>query len=734
MASNKWLEPTIGWVSAKPDPVNNNKVNNAAKLAEAILAYKFLHGNDPRATLSTPKQYTDWYASIQSNPPPAYKAYITRTATQVKRNQLQRSQEEALAQWRSGKISKAQYAAQVNKAATEIQQLARNPKAFDNLSVSQIISQGLTPWQNSTFNAPNTGGSQTIAQAVANSGSSFNFSGITPPRALEQNWSRSGGNVDRFMGLNSMGGMAGNPLAPLAQPTSGLAFAIQQSLNAGQAAKTNDVYVGQNLAPGVTRTIAELVADRTQNKRKSSSNDYYNLNQDVLAALGINDTLVNRGKNKSPLVSKTGIAHLNNSAFYDPSAYDDPTLMRFFDAISANKRGSGSYTYSDEANVWGGKDYADEAAIAIFKKYGMTPEQLTAKYGQFNGLTNSDLNPLVYNVQTADGRTAYYVPYDFAIHGVVGNNKTNFMPAKPLDWWLNNATPISLGSSFKMPDANKNNPYSLRSATPNIGFITTMNPLADNPNDRAAFMRDLGLGATDGESNQFTNGLYAGTSRIRQSYDDGGSFLQKAIGAIASMGLNFVPGFQALGPVFGSVLSSAIGGSIAGSDPASIAKGAAFSGLGAAAGEWAGRNLFNGYDYLNAPGILDPKSMSTFGSFGTKVIKNATPHILESVTSRNPEAPQTSTFAPTSAATAQTGGTSPTPQGGAPSPTNPAQSAAPDAATSVAQAPAAQQATFKTSVAADLDDVHPTPNGVTDPSIFARDRRWGGRWGQTIRF
>jgi hypothetical protein len=49
-------------------------------------------------------------------------------------------------------------------------------------------------------------------------------------------------------------------------------------------------------------------------------------------------------------------------------------------------------------------------------------------------------------------------------------------------------------------------------------------------------------------------------------------------------------------------------------------------------------------------------------------------------------------------------------------------------------APVAAQSTFKSSVASDLNDVQPTPNAVMDPSIYARDRRWGGKWGQTISF
>jgi hypothetical protein len=742
MASEKWLEPTLGWVAAKADPVNNNKVNDTARLAEAVLAYRFLNYGQ-KSTFTTPKQFTDWYASIQKNPPPAYKAYLGRIAGQVKTNQLTKKQQDLLTQYQTGKITRAQYNTQAAAVRTELANIVKNPKAYDNVPVAQLVAQGLTPWQNTTFksNSGVSGGfgnPQAMAAIASGDPGTFDFGGVKPIANVTANYTKAGGNIDKVMATSTMGGW--NQLASLgSQPTLGFGGSqmLQQIAALTPNKKLNDVYAGQTLAPGVTRTVAELVADRVQTERKGSVNDYYTLNNDVLSTLGINNAY---SGGKEPVQTRSGFANILNTAFYDPSAYDDPTLMRYFDAPSANIRGAGSFTYSDEARQWGGMDYADEAAIAIFKKYGMTPEQLTAKYGQYQGMTNSELNPLLYNVQMADGKTAYYVPYDFAIHGVTGTNgskTTNFMPAKSLDWWLGNATPVSLGSSFKMPDANKNNPYGLRTSTPNIGFITTMNPLEDNPADRTAFMRDLNLGNTDGESNQFTNGLYAGTSRIRQSYDDGPGFLQKAIGAIASFGLPFVPGFQALGPVFSNILSNAIGGTIAGGDPGDIARSAAFGGIGAAAGQYVAKNYFGAP--TNAAGIADIGKMSGFGKFASYAADGLTQVGLDAATARTPSMATQSSFAPTTSnngATEPSGtnsGAAPTAQGGAPSPTNPTMGT--DSSVSAAgAAPVAAQSTFKSSVASNLNDVQPTPNAVMDPSIYARDRRWGGKWGQTISF
>lgn len=746
MASNKWLEPTLGWVAAKADPVNNNKVNDTARLAEAVLAYRFLNYGT-KNTFTTPKQYMDWYTSIQKNPPPAYKAYLGRLAAQVKTTQLTKKQQDIQSQYNAGKISRAQYIQQYNAIRAELGNVAKNPKAYEGMSVAQLVEQGLTPWQNASFKSNSGsataafGNPQAMAAIVSGDAGTFDFAGIKPVPQLQTLYTKSGGNIDRVIASSSMGGW--NQLASLNnQQTLGFGgtkmLDIIAGLNGSQA-KLNDVYAGKTLAPGVSRTVAELVADRVQTNHKGSVNDYYTLNNDVLSTLGINNSY---SKTRNPVQTKSGFANVLNTAFYDPSAYDAPTLMRYFDAPSANIRSAGSYTYSDEARQWGGMDYADEAAISIFKKYGMTPDQLAAKYGSYQGMSNSDANPLIYNVQMSDGKTAYYVPYDFAIHGVTGTNgnkTTNFMPAKSLDWWLGNATPVSLGSSFKMPDANKNNPYGLRSSTPTIGFLTTMNPLEDNPNDRAAFMRDLGLGNTDGEANQFTNGLYAGTSRIRQSYDDGPGFLQKALGAVASFALPFVPGFQALGPVFSNVLSNAIGGSIAGGDPGDIAKSSAFGGIGASVGQYVAKNYFNAP--TNSAGIADIGKLSGFGKFASYAADGLTQVGLDAATARTPNMAMQSTFAPSSSnngATEPTAGTtsgpSTTAQGGAPSPTNPSMGGQDGALSAAGAAPTPSQSTFKSSVSPDIKEVQPTPNGITDPSIYARDRRWGGKWGQTISF
>lgn len=685
MASNKWQEPTLGWLAAKPDPTSNKKVNNVIRLAEAKLAYETIKG-PAAARKASSADITKWYNSFTSKKPDA------RTLAYVR---------------------DAAYSALVKNG--QIKPGQKNP--FAKASLQDIIKAQAAPWQTAiTFSkqAPRPGDMYASINP--------NLNVATPSMASNHNaylTYKSGDFYKDSANNISIHSPQSNPLTS-SSPTRSQFADIPNQTAIDLAALVNPNVFNSKTKPasGLSSNLAELIIDQVKTNRKGSTNDYYTINQDFLKSIGlVADPM--RG-------SLSGLTTVKDTALYNPAYYDNPRLFRFFDAPSANIRGGGGYIYSDEANQWGGMEYADEAAAAIFKRYGLTPDKLTEKYGQFQGMSATD-NPLIYQVQLSDGRTAFYTPYDFAIHGSIGKDKkTNYTPAKSLDWWLNNATPVSLGSSFKTPTSK--NSLGLKTYTPTIGFLSSVNPLDMDDADFKKFIKEYKLGNTGGEITSVKNGLYAGQSSIRQSYDDGPGFFQKALGVAAGFAIPFGLSALGAGPLFSKVLGSAIGGSLSGLTPDAIAKGAVTAGLGSAAADFVkGQQWFG---TTNAAGQFLPYSDSAINAIGGSQLSQLTnlvttkgaERLVESGVNRatdTSQKPQTLNI---------------------PSATNSTSSSSAPAAPSATgggtgtQASPPPQPTFSNSVTGSQQQPSRPQVGFasSDPALFNRSRRWGGSWGQTI--
>lgn len=712
MASNKWQEPTLGWLAAKPDPTSNNKVNNVIRLAEAKLAYETIKG-PAAARKASSADITKWYNSFTSSKPDSRTLAYVRDAARS-----------ALISNLTEQLKQAQYKydkAGVQKAAAALAQ-AQKKNPFAKASLQDIIKSQAAPWQTAiTFSkqAPRPGDMYASINP--------NLNARTPSMASNHN---------AYLAYQS-------GRAPINSPDSNInihspkpgPFDWQgQSYMNDHVARYMDrqtqeraALVNPNVfnsktkpASGLSSNLAELIIDQVKTNRKGSTNDYYTINQDFLKAIGLTAN-PERG-------SLSGLTTIKDTALYNPAYYDNPRLFRFFDAPSANIRNSGGYIYSDEANQWGGMEYADEAAAAIFKRYGLAPDKLTEKYGQFQGMSATD-NPLIYQVQLSDGRTAFYTPYDFAIHGSIGKDKkTNYTPAKSLDWWLNNATPVSLGSSFKTPSSK--NSLGLKTSTPTIGFLSSVNPLDMDDADFKKFIKEYKLGNTGGEITSVKNGLYAGQSSIRQSYDDGPGFFQKALGVAARFAIPFGLSALGAGPLFSKVLGSAIGGSLSGLTPDAIAKGAVTAGLGSAAADFVkGQQWFG---TTNAAGQFLPYSDSAINAIGGSQLSQLTnlvttkgaERLVESGVNRaidTSQKPQTlnipsASSSPSSSPSAAPAAPSATGGGTGTQSSPPPQPTFSNSVTGSQQQPSRPQVGFATS----------------DPSLFNRSRRWGGSWGQSI--
>lgn len=376
---------------------------------------------------------------------------------------------------------------------------------------------------------------------------------------------------------------------------------------------------------------------------KTSTNNYFEINPEVAKKLGLTST-----------------------SLYDPSQYENPDIFRYFDSPSTQKRNSGRFDYGDSFNNYGGQQYIDDTAKFLFDRYGLTQEQINERYGQLTGVGETDL-PLVQKlkVNKADGTTSeiFFTPYDFAMMGVAqGTN--SYMPAKPLDWWTTNATPVNLGKDFAL-QASKS-PYKFSSATPNIGFISSMNPLEMNDADLAKFRKEFGNdGDRSGEVDRFKDGMYIGSTNVRQSYKDsgglfGGGVFGKIASIVAPIAVNFIPGMQGWGGALAKgALSGAVGSIVGGGDlgkglttgliSGGITQGLNSSGFGKAFGlsDKVASSIASGAGTVAAPHIVNaisPREQATFsnsvsGNQNTQVATNSNPEETTFSSAQNTQTP-----------------------------------------------------------------------------------------------
>jgi hypothetical protein len=662
MASNKWQEPTMGWLAATPDPTqvqalvqyvqrqqelniarqlyaaafgkksNQLKWNGSGFTNDATITYPNLKGREPTESelLSFYNKVREAFTPIEGNATPE-----TLAAKKAQQDQI-----------------RSIFNKNVKNIGTLDPKTGKYTTAFN---LDKAMPNILADFDASTYdwNGMYEG---TLTEKVTPNNFALLKNVILPQTLLQQ-----------VSGSNGLKG----PLASLSPNTT-----VNMNSIAGQIAN---------------KRLAQKALDdswivrRTYDRRKTSSNDYYEINPQVAKKLGLSTT-----------------------SLYDPSIYENPELFRFFDSPSYSARNAGRYIYNDEANKWGGMSYADEAAIAIFKKYGLSPEELAQRYGTFNGMSASDRAGL-YQIDLGNGKTGYYIPYDFAIHGLTGANKTNYMPAKSFQWYTENATPVHLGNEYVLPEFTGSNPYKLKSSTGNIGFLTLKNPFEHDKEDFKRFQKELKLGGMGGEATRFKDGLYMGNSLVRQSYDDGGGFLRKAIGAIVSFAGPLVLG-PALGNALGSVAGKALAGAISGAVGSGIAggdigKGVLTGGISGAVGGLAG-------DYARGWAESQKLGEATV-NFASKVGSGLGSMAVNKLMAG--DAPSSLEFsAPEFAASGAVGNAS----------TNGATSAANPTAP-------AKQTSFSNNVSNDKPAQQTYTN---DPNYdySRRSRRWGGAWGNTI--
>jgi hypothetical protein len=668
MASNKWQEPTMGWLAATPDPTQVQALVQYVQRQQELNIARQLYA----AAFGKKSNQLKWNGSGFTN---------DATITYPNLKGREPTESELLSFYNK-----------VREAFTPIEGNA-TPESLAAKQAEQAKFRSLF-----NGNAKNIGIYDPKTRSYK---TAFNIDTLAPqltatfdPTKFDWNGGYEGTLNERV--TPGFGYSIGKARTPFAQPS------LLEQVSGKQTPARTSIWgpsANDPLNNGMNSIVGQYMQQKAQqdalekswtvrrfyNQRKGSFNDYYEINPQVAKKLGLSTT-----------------------SLYDPSIYENPKLFRFFDSPSYSARNAGRYIYNDEANKWGGMSYADEAAIAIFKKYGLSPEELAQRYGTFNGMSASDRAGL-YQIDLGNGKTGYYIPYDFAIHGLTGANKTNYMPAKSFQWYTENATPVHLGNEYVLPEFTGSNPYKLKSSTGNIGFLTLKNPFEHDEEDFKRFQKELKLGGMGGEATRFKDGLYMGNSLVRQSYDDGGGFLRKAIGAIVSFAGPLVLG-PALGNALGSVAGKALAGAISGAVGSGIAggdigKGVLTGGISGAVGGLAG-------DYARGWAESQKLGEATV-NFASKVGSGLGSMAVNKLMAG--DAPSSLEFsAPEFAASGAVGNSPPNGATSAANPTAPA-----------------KQTSFSNNVSND----NPAQQTYTnDPNYdySRRSRRWGGAWGNTI--